>query len=136
MGTCPATNLPTYTNHSFTRRIRRGLATGKPVKGPDIAWFVNLLEKDRAQTYIAYNDYLPFLIHHPEEATVGAPSDWIATQIGKMDWEETCADLRAGAPSDWRTPSYGSPAFMNQMMVEQKAGNTRFKYPNGPVPPG
>ena len=122
--------------HCSAGRMRRDLERGKPLRGPDIAWFANLLEEDRAPAYIAYNDYLAYLIHHPEKATVPAPSKLIVSQFGKKDLKEICADLRAGTPSDWATPGYGSPAFMREMRVEQKAGNTSFKYRNGPAPPG
>ena len=115
--------------------MQRDMEAGNHVKGPNIAWLSNLLEEERAPAYLAYNDFLAYLIHHPEKATVNPPSDWIASQFPKQDLDEVCAELRSGKPSDWSTPGYGSPAFMKEMMVHQKAGKTLVRLRTRAGPP-
>ena len=56
--------------HSSVGRIKQDIERGRAPKAPKLAWLRDLLEKDRAPAYLAWNDYLALMLHRPEKAMV------------------------------------------------------------------
>ena len=126
---------PSSYPHCSAGRMKQELAAGQQPVGPAISWFATLLEKYRAPAYLAWNDYLAYLIHYPEKATIHPPSDVIMAQFRKKEVDEICTELRAGTPSDWSTPGYGSPTFVKHLVKRSTKKKPRKRNKAGPPEP-
>jgi len=91
-------------------RIKAGLDQGKQVEAPEIGLFARIKDRiSRCKAYVAYQDWMAYLINHPSAKLELAPPEVVALAIPSESWETARIEIQNRIPVAWGKQSYDSP---------------------------